>query len=210
MRTASSRCDDVQVVGNWNVSHTLARRIFISASANRLPMHVRRPYPNGSETNGWIFFPAVTGHWSDLSQRSGRNWPGAGKFSSMLLTTRCGNMTCVCGWRGNAVKLGQTQMITFISCLLLFSLTFLSVMVILYNRALNFSRSEIQHLGTLCIECWMFFPSFQQALQVIFINYINPEDVNLKACRNVGKSSIFDAAESRKRKLHMIYTVVQK
>lgn len=29
-----------------------------SFSAKRRPMHIRRPYPNGRLTNGWIFWPA--------------------------------------------------------------------------------------------------------------------------------------------------------
>jgi hypothetical protein len=67
-------------------------------------MHVRRPYPKGRETKGWIFFPPDTGQRSDLSHLSGRNLSGEGKFSSMLLTTRCGNMMCVCGRKEIRIK----------------------------------------------------------------------------------------------------------
>jgi hypothetical protein len=88
-----------------SASCTLASRIWSSASANLLPIHVRRPYPNGSDTNGCILFPAARGHWSDLSHRSGRNRSGAGKFSSTLLTTRWGNMTCVCGEKHNTIRI---------------------------------------------------------------------------------------------------------
>lgn len=38
-----------------------------SFSANRRPMHMRRPYPNGKLTKGWIFWPAW-GHVSDDEQ----------------------------------------------------------------------------------------------------------------------------------------------
>jgi hypothetical protein len=88
-----------------SASCTLASRIWSSASANLLPIHVRRPYPNGSDTNGCILFPAARGHWADLSHRSGRNRSGAGKFSSTLLTTRWGNMTCVCGEKHNTIRI---------------------------------------------------------------------------------------------------------
>lgn len=88
-----------------------------SFSANRRPMHMRRPYPNGKLTNGWIFCPAC-GHVSDgrektiitlsihnnkssalpysdsrFIHRSGMNFSGSGKYSSKLDTTKCGKIT---------------------------------------------------------------------------------------------------------------------
>lgn len=148
---------------------TLASRMWSSASANRLPIHVRRPNPKGSDTKGWILLPAVRGHWSDLSHRSGRNRSGAGKFSSMLLTTRWGNMMCVCGQSHDAFRINH---------FLHFKMNFAVYRIAIFLRLVS-CKAVISLGSTIPIRFSWFSTVFEYKSWNIFLKYATTFSTNI-------------------------------
>lgn len=67
--------------------------MWLSCSANLLPMHARGPNPNGTEANGCLSFLA----WLDLSHLSGMNCSALSKWaSSVLIKSWC---IAICTWK---------------------------------------------------------------------------------------------------------------